>query len=199
MNKISLFTILAALALLSSCGGDAGIADPATAPLAGAKMGGSFTLTNQDGKRVTDGTFKGQYRLVYFGYTYCPDVCPVDVQLFSQALAQFEKTDKARASRVVPIFITVDPKRDTPAVLKSFIANFHPRLVGLTGSETEIARVAKNYGTYFEREKPNAEGGYLVNHSNTPVLYDPDGKPIALLPNDKGPGVMAAELARWVR
>jgi protein SCO1 len=199
MNKISHFTILAALAMLPSCGGSGASADPVTAPLAGAKMGGAFALTNQDGQPVTDQAFKGQYRIVYFGYTYCPDVCPTDVQLLSQALRQYEKTNPTRASKVVPIFITVDPKRDTPKVLKSFAANFHPRLVGLTGSEADIAKVAKNYGAYFEREKPNAEGGYLVNHSNTPVLYDPDGKPLALLPNDKGPDAMAAELARWVR
>ncbi len=197
MNKIAHMMLLISAGLLAACGAG-GAADPAKAPLAGARMGGAFSLTDQNGKRVTDQQFSGKYRLVYFGYTYCPDVCPVDVQLLSQALSAFEKTDKARADKVVPIFISVDPKRDTPAVVKSFVANFHPRLVGLTGTEAEIAPVAQAYGVYFEREKPNAEGGYLVNHSNTPVLYDPAGKPITLLTNDKGPAAMAAELDQWV-
>lgn len=198
MNKISLRILIPAALLLavSACGGGA---DPATAPLAGAKMGGPFTLTNQDGKSVSDQAFKGQYRMVYFGYTYCPDVCPIDVQVLSQGLAQFEKMDRARGAKVVPIFISVDPRRDTPNVLKSFVANFHPRLVGLTGSVADITRVAKEHGIYFEIGESNPEGGYLVNHSNFPVLYDPDGRPLAPLPHDKGAKAVAEELARWVQ
>jgi protein SCO1 len=200
MNKMMTRFLIPVLFLaLSACGGKGGPADPATAPLAGAKMGGSFSLTDQDGRTVTDQAFKGKYRMVYFGYTYCPDVCPVDVQVLSQGLAKFEKLDKDRAAKVVPIFISIDPKRDTPSVVKSFVANFHPRLVGLTGSPADVARIAKEHGIYFELEKPNAEGGYLVNHSNFPVLYDPDGKPLAPLPHDKGADAVVAELARWVR
>lgn len=198
MNKKHTLSLsFAALLLVAGCGG--GAADPATAPLAGAKMGGAFNLTDQNGKAVTDQAFKGRYRIVYFGYTFCPDVCPVDMQVISQGLTAFEKADKARAARVVPIFISVDPKRDTPAALKSFASNFHPRLVGLTGSEAEVARVAKEHGIYFERGEANAEGGYLVNHSNFPVLYDPDGKPLEPVPIDKGAQAVVDVLSRWVR
>ncbi len=187
---------LAATAL-AGCGEQA--SDPATAPLAGAKMGGPFSLINQDGQPMTDAAFKGRYRMVYFGYTFCPDVCPVDVQVLSQGLATFEKAHKDRAAKVVPIFISVDPKRDTPAALKTFVSNFHPRLVGLTGPDVEIARVARAHGVYYELQEPNAAGAYLVNHSNFPVLYDPEGKPLEPLPHDKGPKAVADVLAKWVR
>jgi protein SCO1 len=196
MNKKHL--ILFGLTVLSACDTQRP-PDPATAPLAGARMGGSFALTDQDGRAITDAMFKGRYRMVYFGYSFCPDVCPVDVQVLSQGLTAFEKTDPVRGAKVVPIFITVDPGRDTSPVLKAFVANFHPRLVGLTGSEAEIARVSKAFGVYSERGQPNAEGGYLVNHSNFPVLYDPDGKPLEPLPHDKGAKAVADVLARWVR
>ncbi len=196
MNKI---TILAATALfaLAGCGGGAG--DPATAPLAGARMGGAFTLVDQDGQAVTDQSWPGQYRLVYFGYTYCPDVCPVDVQVMSQGLSKFEKTDPAHGRKVQPIFITVDPARDTQKALKAFVSNFHPRLVGLTGTEAQIELAAKNYAVIFEREKPNAAGAYLVNHSRYAVLYAPDGKPLVFVPQDKNADAVAASLATWVK
>jgi protein SCO1 len=199
MNKIHLRFLIPALLImgLSACGGGAG--DPATAPLAGAKMGGPFSLIDQNGKTVTDQSFRGRYRMVYFGYTYCPDVCPVDVQVLSQGLNQFEQADKARGAKVVPIFISIDPERDKPAVLKNFVSNFHPRLVGLTGDLADVQRIAKDHGIYFERGEANAEGGYLVNHSNFPVLYDPEGKPLAPLPHDKGAKAVADELARWVQ
>ena len=96
-------------------------------PLAGAKIGGPFALIDENGRPVTDRSFAGKYRVMYFGYTYCPDVCPVDVQTIAQGLAELEKRDPALAARVVPIFVTVDPARDTPAVLKQFTAAFSPR------------------------------------------------------------------------
>ncbi|PTS84728.1 SCO family protein, partial [Sphingomonas sp. HMWF008] len=147
----------------------------------------------------TDRDFAGRYRIVYFGYTFCPDVCPTDVQTIGAGLRAFEAQDSARAAKVVPIFVTVDPKRDTPAVLKAFVSAFHPRMVGLTGTPQAIAATAKAYGIYAEAEKPNAEGGYLVAHSRFAYLMDPAGKPVALLPQDKTPKDVAAELDRWVR
>jgi protein SCO1/2 len=168
-------------------------------PLQGATMGGPFTLTRQDGRRVRDSDFAGKYRLIYFGYTFCPDVCPTDLQTIGAGLRRFEAEDPERGARVQPIFITVDPARDTPEVLRAYVANFHPRLIGLTGSEAEIARVARAYGVYSERGEPAAGGGYLVDHSRMAVLYGPDGRPIAILPHDRGPEGIAAELDRWVR
>ena len=126
-----LFPALAlALALpLGGCGGSATSSEP---PLAGARIGGPFALTDQDGKTVRDTDFAGRYRIVYFGYTYCPDVCPTDMAKIGQAMHQLDKQAPRTAAKVVPIFITVDPERDTPAAIKQFVANFHPRIVGLT-------------------------------------------------------------------
>src|SRR5687768_6304381 len=102
-------------------------------PLKGATMGGPFTLTSHQGRRVSERDFAGKYRLVYFGYSYCPDVCPVDLQTIAVGLRQFEAKDMERSARVQPIFVTVDPRRDTVATLAPYVAAFHPRLIGLTG------------------------------------------------------------------
>ncbi len=168
-------------------------------PLAGARIGGPFSLTDQDGRTVTDRAFAGKYRIVYFGYTFCPDVCPADVQTIGAGLKAFERRDKAKADSVVPIFITIDPDRDTSAVIREFVANFHPRMVGLTGSPPVIAALAKAYGVYFVKQKPGPGGGYMVDHSRQAYLMDTDGKPVALLPIEQGPEKVADELQRWVR
>jgi protein SCO1/2 len=181
--------------LLGACGQAAAPAgDP---PLKGSTMGGPFTLTDQNGRRVSDRDFAGKYRLIYFGYTYCPDVCPVDMRVIGAGLRQFEGSDPARAAKVVPIFITVDPARDTPPVLRQFVANFHPRMVGLTGSEDEIARVAREYGITYARGDGTG-AGYLMNHTRYAILYGPAGEPLAIVPHDLGPGGVATELAKWV-
>lgn len=188
--------LAAALLLPGACG-------PSTAavhgPLEGARIGGPFTLTDQDGHRRRDTDFAGRYRIVYFGYTFCPDVCPVDMQTVGAGLRAFEARNPKRAARVVPIFITVDPARDTPPVLKAFVSAFHPRMIGLTGNPAELAPVEKAYGVSAQADKPDAEGGYMVAHSRLTFLMDPAGKPVALLPADKTPVDVAAELDRWVR
>lgn len=195
MNKYKIIVASLAVAALSSCG----TAPSGPPPLKGARMGGAFKLTNQDGKIVTDADFAGKYRLVYFGYTFCPDVCPVDVQAMGQGLSAFEKGDPARGAKVVPIFITVDPVRDTPAVVKEFVSNFHPRMVGLTGTVSDIDLVAQRYGIAYLRQKPNAQGAYLVDHARIAVLYGPKGEPIAIMPQNAKPQAFADELARWVK
>lgn len=168
-------------------------------PLKGATMGGPFTLTDQNGRQVSDTAFAGQYRLIYFGYTSCPDVCPTDMQVIGAGLRRFEAREPARAARVQPIFITVDPARDTPAVLGHFVAAFHPRMIGLTGSDDEIARVAREYRIFYQRAAPAPNGSYMVNHSEMVVLYGPDGAPVTAVPTDRGPDAVAAELEHWVR
>jgi protein SCO1/2 len=197
LGALAGFGLLAAVPFLAACQRDAG-----QPPLAGATMGGPFTLTDQDGRRVSDTAFAGKYRLIYFGYSYCPDVCPTDLALIGAGLRRFEASDPARAARVQPIFISVDPARDTPPVLKRYVAAFHPRLIGLTGSEAEIARVAREYAVYYHAQPP-APGApanaYLVDHSRTIVLYDPRGRPMAILPDDQGPDGIANALDRWVR
>ena len=193
-SRLSAPLVLLAALLLGACR-----AGPGEPPLDGAAMGGPFTLTDHRGQRVSERDFAGRYRLVYFGFTYCPDVCPVDLQTIGAGLSAFERDDPERAARVVPIFISVDPARDTPEVLAQYVAAFHPRLVGLTGSEQEIAEVARRYAVYYRRGEPGPGGAYLVDHLRAAVLYGPEGEPIAIVPHDQGPAGVAAELDRWVR
>ncbi|TPG52719.1 SCO family protein [Sphingomonas glacialis] len=197
MNQIA--RTLGALLLTVSAAGCSGSAPPTRAPLDGVRIGGPFRLIDQDGKPRTDRDFAGRYRIMYFGYTFCPDVCPTDLQTIGAGLRLFEAQDAKRAAEVVPIFVTVDPKRDTSTVLKAYTAAFHPRMIGLTGSPEAIAAAAKAYGVTADVEKPNAEGGYLVAHSRFAILMDPAGKPVVLLPADKTPRDVAAELERWVK
>lgn len=192
---------MAMLALAVSSPILSGCSRPAEeAPLQGTRIGGAFTLTDQDGRRVSDRDFAGKYRLIYFGYTNCPDVCPLDVQHLMQGFRMVEKDNPALAAKVQPIFVSVDPARDTPAVLKIFVNAFHPRLIGLTGTDAEIAAVAKEYAIYYRKQDP-APGltGYRVDHARQTVLFGPAGEPIALIPQDRDSGVVAAELKRWVR
>ncbi|HYJ83005.1 MAG TPA: SCO family protein [Allosphingosinicella sp.] len=191
------FRTILCLSLALALAGCSGAAE--APPLEGATIGGPFTLTDQDGRQVTERDFAGRYRIVYFGFTHCPDVCPLDLAVIGQALRRFEKSDKARAERVVPIFVSVDPERDTPAVLKEYVAAFHPRLVGLTGTPKQVADMVKGYGGYGAKGDSTAGGGYNVDHSRVAELFGPDGKPIALLPYEKGAEAVAAELERWVR
>jgi len=180
-------------------GNEAGSAQAARPPLAGARIGGPFALIDQDGKTRRDSDFTGQYRIIYFGYTYCPDVCPVDVQNLAMGLRALERSDPALAARVVPIFITVDPERDTPPVLKQFVRAFHPRLIGLTGTPDAIDAVAKEFAIFRQQQPPGPDGGYTVNHSRQAYLFGPDGAPLALLPQDGTPEAIAAEIKRWAR
>ncbi|RDE05015.1 SCO family protein [Sphingomonas aracearum] len=192
--------VAAALLLtLAACSPDPPAAAPAQPPLAGARIGGPFTLTDQNGRSVSDRDFAGKYRIVYFGYTFCPDVCPVDVQNIGAALRLLEKSDPALAARVVPIFITVDPARDTPAVLKQFVSAFHPRMVGLTGSPQAIDAVAKEYAIFHQVGDKQPGGGYLVNHSRQAYLMGPEGEPLALLPQEGPLQAIAAEIRKWVK
>jgi protein SCO1/2 len=190
---------LAALLMIAPLAACSGPGSPAKPPLEGARIGGPFTLTNQDGKQVTDRDFAGKYRIVYFGYTFCPDVCPVDARNIGLGLRAVEASDPTVAAKIVPLFITVDPARDTPEVLKSFVANFHPRMVGLTGSTAAIDATAKEYAIYYKKGEMSPGGGYMVDHSRVAYLMDPQGKPMALLPQDKSPEDIATEIKRWVK
>ena len=196
MNEKRLPLALAMLLLvLSACSGGGNEAPP----LEGARLGGAFTLTDQNGARVSDKQFEGKYRIVYFGFTYCPDVCPVDLQTIGQAMRMLEKSDPELAERIQPIFITTDPERDTPQVMKQYVSSFHPRLIGLTGTPDEIAAVAKKNGVFFQKAEEPGSTDYVMDHSRIALLFGPKGEPIAILPHDKGAEAVAAELRRWVR
>lgn len=192
MNDLRLGPSLAALAALAACGAPA---EPP--PLEGASIGGPFALTGEDGQTVRDSDFAGDYRLIYFGYTSCPDVCPLDVQNIGAGMRLLERDDPALAARVQPIFISVDPARDTPEVLRGFTDAFHPRLLGLTGSPRQIAQVAREYGVSFTAHDEQGEENYLVDHTRVAYLFGPAGEPIALIPQDESPEAVAAEIERW--
>jgi cytochrome oxidase Cu insertion factor (SCO1/SenC/PrrC family) len=137
-----------------------------------ALVGGPFSLIDHTGKRVTDKDFRGHTLLVMFGFTFCPDVCPTELQLVSAALDKLG----VKASDVVPLFITVDPERDTPAQLAMYVKSFHPRLVGLTGTPQEIAAVAKEYRVYYKKvPDPKSTAGYTMDHSALIYVMGPDG------------------------
>lgn len=200
MNKKS-SCLFAALLLLAACNNAPPQPPLSSAPLVGATIGGDFNLTDQNGKKRTYAEFDDRYRIVYFGYTNCPDICTPDMQNLMAGLKSFEKTSPALAAKVQPIFITVDPERDTPAVLKQFVSAFHPRLIGLTGTTAEIAATAKKFAVYYERVEGGTPESYLVSHLQAPYLMGPDGKPLAVLPtaNEGSATLVSADLAKWVR
>jgi protein SCO1/2 len=138
-----------------------------------ALVGGPFTLTDQNGKRVTDQDFRGKYTLIFFGFTFCPDVCPSELQVMSAALDELGPVGE----KIQPIFITIDPARDTPEAMKLYVSNFHPRLIGLTGSDADIAAVAKAYRVYYAKAKDTENSpDYQMDHSTILYLIGPDGK-----------------------
>lgn len=172
-------------------------------PLEGARIGGPFTLVDKAGNEVRWTDFAGQYRIVYFGYTFCPDACPMDVQAMMAGFRTFEQSHPALAKKVQPIFISIDPARDTPQAVGEFAAHFHPRLLGLTGTAEQVDAAAKAFATYYAKGEESA-GGYLMDHSRAAYLMGTQGEPIALLPVDEGQPRQAAvavtaELEKWVR
>ena len=136
-------------------------------------IGGPFTLVDQTGKTVTEADFRGKWMLIYFGYTYCPDVCPTALTTMVDALDQLG--DKAK--NVVPVFVTIDPERDTPGHLADYVAAFSPQMVGLTGAPQQIAAAAKAYRVYYAKAKDSgSSSAYLMDHSSIVYLVDPEGK-----------------------
>lgn len=194
MNRLSV--LIASVLLLGITGCQAA---PEAPPLAGATMGGAFSLTSESGETYTDAQLAGRYRLVYFGFTFCPDVCPVDMARLMKGFAALEKRNPQLAQQIQPLFITVDPARDTSAALTEFTNAFHPRLIGLTGTPAQIADVAKRYGAYFERDTTSADANYKVNHSRTTILYGKAGEPLAIIGSEGTPEAIADELERWAK
>lgn len=199
MNKLQLGLVLVITAVLAIGIGWMRFNAPPPGNMTGSTLGGAFALVNQDGKPVTDADFAGKYRLMYFGYTFCPDVCPNDVGYIARGLADFEKARPERAARITPIFVTVDPERDDVAAVKAFVTAFHPRLVGLTGSPVAIDAARKNYGIYAKKVATSDPENYLVDHFAVIYLFGPDGAPIAFLPHGSTADDVAAMLETYVR
>jgi protein SCO1/2 len=145
-----------------------------------ASVGGPFSLTDQNGKRVTEKDFLGKYMLVFFGYTSCPDICPAGLQVMVAALDKLGH----RADDIVPVFITLDPEQDTPQKLATYLKSFSPRLVGLTGSASDIAAAAKAYRVFYQKVPDDKDPThYSIDHSAIFYLMGKDGTLLAPIPH----------------
>jgi protein SCO1/2 len=170
-------------------------------PLAGADIGGPFELVNSAGETVRWEDFAGQYRVVYFGFTYCPDICPTDMQRIARGMNALTEMDPELADAVQPIFISVDPERDTPEIVGEFTDAFSDDIVGLTGTAEQVRAAASEFRIYYEKGEDTPDGGYLVDHSAITYLFGPDGQPLATLPTEQpgaeGARAFAAEIRKW--
>ncbi len=190
-----------AASMLSRINGVAGV--PSAGPVAGtsgtiattgkALVGGPFTLTDHTGKRVTEKDFLGRNMLVFFGFTYCPDICPSGLAVLTAALGQLGSA----ADSVTPVFVTIDPERDTPEKMAEYIKSFHPRLVGLTGSKEDIAAVVKAYRVYAKKVPDDRDSkSYTMDHSSIAYLMGTDGQFRAFFPDLTKPDPLAAEIRK---
>jgi protein SCO1/2 len=153
-------------------------------------IGGPFVLIASDRTMVTDRSFRGRWMLVYFGYTHCPNVCPTALLMIAEAM----DTLGSLAAKVQPLFVTIDPERDTPEVIGEFIRSFDPRILGLTGTADEIAAVAKQYGFFFEKVSGELDN-YMIDHGSDVYVIDPDGRYVTRFPPEKqGPELIASRL-----
>jgi protein SCO1 len=159
----------------------------------GAAIGGKFSLVDQNGKPFTDANLKGKWNLVFFGYTHCPDVCPTALNDLSLALDQLGD----RKKDVGIVFISIDPERDTQAVLKSYVESFGAPIEGLTGTPQEVAQAAKDYKVYYAKH-PRPDGGYDMDHSASIYIMDPEGRFTATFTPEDTSDAMAARLKKLV-
>lgn len=187
MNRTSLIAVIALLVLILGWVAlfwqpDANLPH-GSIPLASAPTGGDFTLQSANGP-VSLHDFHGKVVLVYFGYTFCPDICPTSLAFTSQALNALNKEELARTQG---LFISVDPERDTLEKLKEYGAFFHPSILGLTGTPEIIAATAHLYGASYRKQDTGSAGGYVVDHSSSTYVIDPNGKLVATLPHGTAP------------
>ena len=157
-------------------------------------IGGPFTLTDQNGKRRSDAEFRGKLMIVYFGYTWCPDVCPADLMTITQALDNLG----VAAEGIQPIFITIDPERDANA-LADYISAFHHSLIGLTGSADEIQKIADAYKAFYVKVPDERSGGYSIDHSGVIYLMGRNGEYLGFMPPQTDPGRLTEILRKNLR
>jgi len=185
------------LLLAAGLGGYAWMSRPLGSP--GGKgvalVGRPFSLTDQDGRKVSEKDFLGRHMLVFFGFTYCPDICPTELQVMMAALDAMGPDGE----KIQPVFVSIDPERDTPEVMKAYVANFGPRLIGLTGTAEEIAAVAKAYRVYYARAgDTSSPDSYLMDHSSIIYLMGPDGRFLTHMAYTTDAAKLAAQLKESV-
>ena len=152
-------------------------------------VGGSYNLTDHNGNKVTDKSFSNKFKVIYFGYTFCPDICPTGMAVISQALDLLGN----KAKRIKPIFITVDPKRDNVEIMAEYHSHFHPSFSNLTGTLDQIRRVAKLYRVYYKKSDPSEAENYLMDHSSIMYVLSPEGEYI----NHFGPEITPAQIVAF--
>lgn len=157
--------------------GQMGTQTKSAAPIAGASVGGPFTLVDQNGEKRTEQDYADQYKLIYFGFTYCPAICPTELQKMTQVLNTLEPE---LAEKIQPMLITIDPERDTPEVLKDYVSLFHPRLIGLTGTQPQIDFVKKQYRVFANKVEDEELSDYTMDHSTFVYLMTPDDKLLSI-------------------
>jgi protein SCO1/2 len=156
-------------------------------------IGGKFSLIDDNGKPFTEADLKGKWHLVFFGYTHCPDVCPTALNDLSLALDKLG----AKKSKVGIVFVSVDPDRDTPAVLKSYVKSFDGPIVGLTGTPAAVAQIAQDYKVYYAKH-PRADGGYDMDHSALIYVMDPEGRFTATFTPDDSEDTIVSRMAKLI-
>jgi len=155
------------------------------------KIGGPFTLVDDTGAQVSEADLKGKSTVMYFGYTFCPEVCPTTLT----DLAQWMQMIGQDADRLNYVFVTVDPERDTPKVMHDYVSAFDPRIRGLTGTSEQIAKVAKEYGVYYKRI-PTSDGGYVMDHSAVLYMMDPNVRFVGVIPYQEDTAKAVAKLKK---
>jgi protein SCO1/2 len=188
MNRVIVLPALGACAVLLALAG--GVALQRSHAPDGLSVGGPFSLTDGQGHRVTSATYGGEWRLVYFGYTHCPDACPTTLSKLGAALDKLPAPDRAR---IRVLFITVDPARDTPAVVGDYAQAFGPEFVGLTGTPAELEPVEDEFHVYARRHDL-AGGDYAMDHSSIIYVMGPDGRFVGLLDDGLSPDELATRL-----
>ena len=159
-----------------------------------AQIGGAFSLIGTKGETVTDKDFRGKYMLIYFGYTFCPDVCPTELSAISEALDKLGPL----ANRITPLFISIDPERDRPKLVGEYVSNFYKTYVGLTGSKAQIKQVTKAYKVFYSKGKSTEPGEYTMDHSSIIYLMDPKGEYVAFFSYGTAPKIMAQKMAKLI-
>lgn len=159
----------------------------AASPVAGVQVGGAFSLTDHTGKAVTEKDYAGYYQLVFFGFTSCPMICPTTLSNIADALG---KLDEAQRAKLKTLFVTVDPERDTVAQMATYVAQFHPDIIGLTGSKEQTDAIAKAYKVYAQKTQEEGVTDYSVNHSGYIYLMSPDGQLLEILSSETSAGAL---------
>ncbi len=201
MRQSVLILVLVAMAAISAAVAAALVArldrTAGRAPAVGeVQLGGPLDLVHHSGRRFSEAELAGRFRLVYFGYTYCPDMCPLGLLTMAEAL---DRLPPEVAEKVQPIFVSVDPERDTPEVLAAYVGAFHPRLIGLTGTVEEIEAVKRAWRVYARKSEESRGADYLVDHSTFTYLMGPDGRYLAHFGHGTTPEQMAERIRTFVQ